>query len=271
MKTYQAEIGHDICCFGTHTFEATDDEQAVAWAQSELDRWDGETESRFDDESTDPDWDSSGNKRVLWVRRVDSAASDRDTGGVEVCGEVLPSSGKSATLPARAVMVLEHAQRLVDTLLKIERRLALTDLEFLRRMPKLLADANVMPLHGLSKLLASVLNSPQPVPVTVEEKAARSVVALQVSVSGERDPNSVVKTPHNRYRIEASNSDPATRSGHERDSVVEIEFASQKSAASTEARKQHRRGYWVEIYSTASDELLSGPFDPDRPAPRNFI
>ena len=43
MKTYQAEIGHDICCFGTHTFEATDDEQAVAWAQSELDRWDGET------------------------------------------------------------------------------------------------------------------------------------------------------------------------------------------------------------------------------------
>ena len=74
-----------------------------------------------------------------------------------------------------------------------------------------------------------------------------------------------------RFVVEASNSDPATRHGHERDNLVDFETHTTRTAATQCARFFLRRGYWVEVYDDATKELLAGPFDPDQAAPAYIV
>ena len=157
MNTYEAEIGHDISCYGNHTFEAASDAAAIAFAQFELDHWEADLFSRFEAEPTDPQFDTPWNRRVLWVRRVNPAAADSAEGAIEVCGELTPTASRDQELPAKVVAALEQSRRLVDVLLRVERKIAMADLELLRRLPEVMAAANLMPLQELSELLASAL------------------------------------------------------------------------------------------------------------------
>ena len=85
----------------------------------------------------------------------------------------------------------------------------------------------------------------------------------------------IIETPcpgdGRRFVVEASNSDPATRHGHERDNLADIEIYATRTAATQCARFFLRRGYWVEVYDDATKELLAGPFDPDQAAPAYIV
>jgi hypothetical protein len=74
-----------------------------------------------------------------------------------------------------------------------------------------------------------------------------------------------------RFVVEASNSEPATRHGHERDNLVDCEICATRKAANQRARFFLRRGHWVEVYDRDTKELLAGPFDPDRAAPAYIV
>ena len=74
-----------------------------------------------------------------------------------------------------------------------------------------------------------------------------------------------------RFVIEASNSNPAMRHGYERDNLADYEVHATRAAANECARLFLQRGHWVEIYSDATKELLTGPFDPDQAAPKYIV
>ena len=74
-----------------------------------------------------------------------------------------------------------------------------------------------------------------------------------------------------RFVVEASNSAPATRHGHERDNLVDFETHTTRTATNQRARFFLERGHWVEVYDDATKELLAGPFDPDQAAPAYIV
>jgi hypothetical protein len=74
-----------------------------------------------------------------------------------------------------------------------------------------------------------------------------------------------------RFVVEASNSDPAARHGHERDNLADCEIHVTHTDANQRARFFLRRGHWVEVYDADTKELLAGPFDPDQAAPAYIV
>ena len=74
-----------------------------------------------------------------------------------------------------------------------------------------------------------------------------------------------------RFVVEASNSDPATRHGHERDNLADCEIHATRAATNQRARFFLQRGHWVEVYDDETGELLAGPFDPDQAAPAYIV
>ena len=74
-----------------------------------------------------------------------------------------------------------------------------------------------------------------------------------------------------RFVVEASNSDPATRHGHERDNLADCEIHATRTATNQRARFFLQRGRWVEVYDGDTKELLAGPFDPDQAAPAYIV
>ena len=74
-----------------------------------------------------------------------------------------------------------------------------------------------------------------------------------------------------RFVVEASNSDPATRHGHERDNLADCEIHATRIATNQCARFFLRRGLWVEGYDDDTKELLAGPFDPDQATPAYIV
>jgi hypothetical protein len=74
-----------------------------------------------------------------------------------------------------------------------------------------------------------------------------------------------------RFVVEASNSDPAARHGHERDSLADCETHVGRTATNQCARHFLRIGHWVEVYDDDTRELLAGPFDPDEAAPAYIV
>ena len=85
----------------------------------------------------------------------------------------------------------------------------------------------------------------------------------------------MIETPspgaRRRFVVEVSNSDPATRDGHERDNLVDFEIHTTRTATNQRARFFLQRGHWVEVYDDATKELLAGPFDPDQAAPAYIV
>ena len=69
-----------------------------------------------------------------------------------------------------------------------------------------------------------------------------------------------------RFVVEASNSDPNTRHGHERGNRADCEIHATRTATNQRARFFLQRGHWVEVYDDDTKELLAGPFDPDQAA-----
>ena len=74
-----------------------------------------------------------------------------------------------------------------------------------------------------------------------------------------------------RFVVEASNSDPATRPGHERDNLTDCEIHATRTATNQRTRYFLLRGHWVEVYDDDTQDLLTGPFDPDQPKPSNIV
>ena len=74
-----------------------------------------------------------------------------------------------------------------------------------------------------------------------------------------------------RFVVEASNSDPATRHGHERDNLADCEIHATRAATNQRARFFLQRGHWVEVYDDETGELLAGPFAPDQAAPAYIV
>lgn len=74
-----------------------------------------------------------------------------------------------------------------------------------------------------------------------------------------------------RFVVEASNSDPAARRGHERDNQADCEIHATRTATNQRARFFLQRGRWVEVYDGDTKELLAGPFDPDQAAPAYIV
>ena len=74
-----------------------------------------------------------------------------------------------------------------------------------------------------------------------------------------------------RFVVEASNSDPNTRHGHERGSLADFEIHATRAASNQRARFFLQRGHWVEVYDDDTKGLLAGPFDPDQAAPAYIV
>lgn len=66
-----------------------------------------------------------------------------------------------------------------------------------------------------------------------------------------------------RYRVEASTTDPRTRTGYERDNISDYRISSVAFGAASFACSFLNRGFWVEIYNDKTDELLHGPLNPN--------
>ena len=90
-----------------------------------------------------------------------------------------------------------------------------------------------------------------------------------------RTSPAIIETPcpgdSRRFVVEASNSDPAIRHGHERDNLVDFEIHTTRTATNQRARFFLQRGHWVEVCDDATKELLAGPFDPDQAAPAYIV
>ena len=74
-----------------------------------------------------------------------------------------------------------------------------------------------------------------------------------------------------RFVVEASNSDPAARHGHERADLADCEIHATRTATNQRALFFLQRGHWVEVYDDDTKELLAGPFDPDQAAPAYIV
>lgn len=66
-----------------------------------------------------------------------------------------------------------------------------------------------------------------------------------------------------RLRIEASTTNPNTRTGYERDNISDYCLVHDVDKAIYQTIKYLENGYWVEVYSDATDRKLLGPYDPN--------
>lgn len=73
------------------------------------------------------------------------------------------------------------------------------------------------------------------------------------------------------YRIEASTTNPETRTGYERGNLHDYFVVLDRSKANGHARSFWSSGYWVEVYDNESNELLAGPIDPDAALPSYIV
>ena len=74
-----------------------------------------------------------------------------------------------------------------------------------------------------------------------------------------------------RFVVEASNRDPATRHGHERDNLADIKTLATRTATAQCAQFLLQRGHGVEVYDDATKELLAVLFDPAQAAPAYIV
>lgn len=73
-----------------------------------------------------------------------------------------------------------------------------------------------------------------------------------------------------KYRIEANIRNPQTSQGDTRGNTVNWDYADTINGANNWAYAMWERGYWVEIFNDSTNELLAGPFDPEK-AHRDFL
>lgn len=73
------------------------------------------------------------------------------------------------------------------------------------------------------------------------------------------------------FRIEASNTDPTTRTGFERGNLHDYFVVLERSKAREHARTFWRAGYWVEVFDNESNELPAGAIDPDGSLPYYIV
>ncbi|EMP3151658.1 hypothetical protein WDX82_005115, partial [Salmonella enterica] len=73
------------------------------------------------------------------------------------------------------------------------------------------------------------------------------------------------------YRVEASATNPETRTGYERANLHDYRVAIFRDKANRYARTFWNEGYWVEVYDNETNELLAGPIDPDAAFPSYVI
>lgn len=85
--------------------------------------------------------------------------------------------------------------------------------------------------------------------------------------------NDLTRLIDRKFRIEASTSNPETRSGYERDNISDYCLVRNISLAFDQAVLYLEHGYWVEVYDEGNNTLLAGPFDPNdlHPTLINFI
>ncbi len=69
------------------------------------------------------------------------------------------------------------------------------------------------------------------------------------------------------YRIEASITNPETRTGYERDNINDYTLCKGDEFILPAVHNYLRRNYWVEVYCDATDQKLCGPFDPNSDLP----
>jgi len=72
------------------------------------------------------------------------------------------------------------------------------------------------------------------------------------------------------YRIEWHRSDPA-EAHSAADTLDGFLCTPLRLQAETHARLQVKRGYWVEIFNDASDELIAGPLSPEAKLPSYIL
>ena len=72
-----------------------------------------------------------------------------------------------------------------------------------------------------------------------------------------------------RFVVKAGSADPASQ--HQHDELIDRELYTCRTTANRAAHSFLQRGLWVEVYDDESKELLSGPFDPDQPAPSYIV
>ena len=73
------------------------------------------------------------------------------------------------------------------------------------------------------------------------------------------------------YRIEASVTNPETRSGFEGRKLHDYLAVLNRTKANDHARNFWSSGYWVEVYDNETNELLAGPIDPDAAIPSYIV
>jgi hypothetical protein len=64
--------------------------------------------------------------------------------------------------------------------------------------------------------------------------------------------------------VEASLRDPGKQ---QVDNLAAVELSADPIEAVEKVRRFLASGYWVEVFSDESKELIAGPFNPDEPAP----
>lgn len=76
-----------------------------------------------------------------------------------------------------------------------------------------------------------------------------------------------------KFRIEASWTDPDSRTGYERDNINDYCLVRDIGLAFDQAILYLEHGYFVEVYDDALDTKLAGPFNPNDLYPNltNFI
>ena len=73
-----------------------------------------------------------------------------------------------------------------------------------------------------------------------------------------------------RFVVEAGNRNPATQHQHERGELIDRELHTGRTTANRAVRSFLQRRLWVDVYDD-TQELLTGPFDPDQPKPSYIV
>lgn len=74
-----------------------------------------------------------------------------------------------------------------------------------------------------------------------------------------------------RFRVEASTSNPAERTGYERRNLQDYGIAESRKKALELASAYWHGGYWIEIYDDRTGELLAGPINPEAELPAYIV
>ncbi len=69
------------------------------------------------------------------------------------------------------------------------------------------------------------------------------------------------------YRVEASATNPDTRTGYERDNIHDYTLCIGEETILRTVHNYLNRDYWVEVYCNVTDQKLCGPFDPNGDLP----